>query len=236
MNDFNGNGHLNGNGNGNGHVNGNGNGNGVPTPAQKAWQTAREEAREQGRSVRDEEIRCIKTKGLSCWAKLLFWVLSKICWEKSPLLYEQRVGAVCITGRQLKLHFGFPPKRLYAQTKKTKDKSGKIVSTRRSPGAIEELQCAGLVWMSHKRIENIPSNKWPNVFNLIALVPERQQIKLGLLEDVVVTETDGGTSDFFAENRNGSSQTQQKGPANDQRGELPRTNGGCWQPLPAGHL
>jgi len=208
--------------NGNGHHNGNG----TKSPSEKAWDTAREEAREQGRSVRTEEIRCIKIKGMSVWAKLLFWILSKICWETSPFLHNKRIGSVCITGRQLQTFFSFPPKRLYTQTKKTKDKDGKVVSTRRVFGATEELVRAGLVWMSRKKIENIPAEKWPNVFNIAALIPQREQQSLGLLEAVVIVEddpptpheTNGGSSDFLAQNGGGSGQTPQNGPAKDQRG------------------
>lgn len=229
------------NGNGNGHSNGNGKPERELTPSEKAWETARAEAREQGRSVRDDEIRCIKNKGLSCWAKLLYWVLSKICWEKSPFLHNRRIGSVCATGRQLQTHFNFPQKRLYAQSKRKKDGEGKVLSTRRVAGAIEELETAGLVWMSRKRIENIPANKWPNVFNLTALVPQETQPGLGLLEDVVIVEdgaevqyTNGGSSDFLAQNRGGSGQTPQKGPAKHQRGELAATNGGSGQAPLAG--
>lgn len=210
-----------------------------PTPSEKAWETARERAREQGQSVRDEEIRCIKSNGLSCWAKLLFWILSKICWETSHFLHNRRVGSVCITGRQLRMNFNFPEKRLYTQTKRTKDKEGKVVASRRCPGAIEELETAGLVWMSHKRIENIPASKWPNVFNIVTLVPQVIQESLPLLEGVAVVEdhtTNGGSSDFLAKNGRGSSQTPQNGLANPRARELATTNGGsCQLPL-AGHL
>jgi hypothetical protein len=209
----------------------------VPNAADKAIETIRERAREQGRSVRDDEIRCIKTKGLSVWAKLLFWILSKICWESSPFLHDRRIGSVCITGRQLQNFFGFPQKRLYAQTKKTKDKAGAVVGTRRVCGAIEEMERAGLVWMSHKRIENIPSNKWPNVFNLCSLVPQHVQPGLGLLEGVVVSEetaTNGGSSDFLAGNGRGSAQLPQNEPANNRRWSLAATDGGSSQAPLAG--
>jgi hypothetical protein len=208
------------------------------TPSQKAWETARLQAREQGQTVRDDEIRAIKSRFLSVWAKLLFWIISKICWESSPFLHDRRIGSVCITGRQLKTHYGFPQKRLYAQTKRKKDKTGAVISTRKVPGAIEELETAGLVWMSHKPIQNIPTNKWPNVFNLTALVPQRLQQNLSLLEGVVVVEeetaTDGGSSDFSAENPGGSGQTPQKGLGCNQRGVLPATDGGSSQAPLAG--
>jgi hypothetical protein len=214
--------------------NNDGNGNGAvhPTPAERAWETARQRAREQGQSVRDEEIRCIKTKGMSAWAKLLYWILSKICWEASPLLHNRRVGSVCVTGGQLKKFFGFPSKRLYSQTKKLKDKSGAVVTTRRVPGAIQELVTAGFIWMSHKEIRNIPSNKWPNVFNLLVLVPQTTQPNLGLLEGVVIADeadTNGGASDFFAEKPNGACQPLQNGPAKHQRGCKPTPASGGWQ-------
>ena len=97
----------------------------------------------------------------------------------------------------------------------------------------------GLVWMSHKRIENIPASKWPNVFNIVTLVPQVIQESLPLLEGVAVVEdhtTNGGSSDFLAKNGRGSSQTPQNGLANPRARELATTNGGsCQLPL-AGHL
>lgn len=221
-----------------GPTNGNGNGNGK-TPSERAWDTARQHAREQGQTVRTEEIRCIKSKGLSSWAKVLFWILSKICWEASPFLHQKRVGSVCITSRQLQLHFGFPNKRLYAQTKRIKSKDGETVTTRRAIGSIEELVNAGFVWMSRKPIVNIPAEKWPNVFNVLALVPQETQPSLGLMEDVVIADdperqyTNGGSSLFFARSGGGSGQTPQNGLGRHQRGEWPTPAGGSW-PTPTG--
>lgn len=213
------------NGNGNGHANGNG-----KSPSEKAWDTAREEARKQGQTVRDDEIRCIKNKGMTAWAKLLFWILSKICWETSPFLHKGRVGSVCITGRQLKANFSFPEKRLYSQTKRVKDKtSGEVLTSRKVPGAIDELVSAGLLWVGKKPITNLPKNKWPNVFNLCALVSQVEQQNLGLLEDVTLVDdsaTDGGSSLFLPENRNGSGHTPQNGLAKPRFEPLATTNGG----------
>jgi hypothetical protein len=208
------------------------------SPQEKAWDTARQQAREKGRTVRDEEIRCIKSKALGPWAKLLFWILSKICWESSDFLHNQRPGAVCITGPQLKKYYGFPTKRLYPQTRKGKDKSGNVTATRVTPGAIEQLTAQGFIWVSRKQVRNIPAAKWPNVFNIAQLVPQHHQPGLGLLEDVVVVEdlelergvySNGGVSDFSSQNERGSSQTPENALAKGGTRPLAYTNGGSSQ-------
>jgi hypothetical protein len=230
--------------NSNGNTHSNGNGASEKTPAARAWDTAREKAREDGRSVRDDEVRCIKSKALGPWAKLLFWILTKICWESSDFLKDGRVGAVCITGPQLKRHFAFPSKRLYEQNRKVKDKEGKVIRVRTTPGAIQELVEQGFVWVSRKQVRNIPASKWPNVFNLIKLVPLREQSSLGLLEDVVVVEdenteeqgvySNGGARVFLPLNRNGSCQTPENGLAKHPKPPLPSTHGGTGQTPRAG--
>ena len=91
--------------------------------------------------------------------------------------------------------------------------------------------------MSKKAIQNIPTAKWPNVFNLSAIVAQREQASLGLLEDVILVEdqtTDGGSSDFLSKNGRGSGQTPENGLGNPRNGGLATTNGGSGQPPIAG--
>lgn len=224
------------------YLSGNGNGHPEKNPSERAWDTARQKAREQGQTVRDEEIRCIKSKTLSAWAKVLFWILSKVCWESSPFLHNKRIGSICITGSQLKKYFGFAPKRLYAQNKKVKDKAGNVVTTRRTPGAIEELVSLGFIWTGRKEIKNIPFSKWPNIFNLTTLVAQQAESNLGLLEDVVMAEEDpakvneptGVQGIFLPGNRPGPCQPLQNGLGKPGEPPLARTNGGTSPPPRAG--
>jgi hypothetical protein len=236
------NGRANGNGHANGHANGNGNGNGK-TPAEKAWQTARDKAAAEARTPfehqLDEELRALTDPALPDGAARLFLLIVKLSWQPfQGGRFKGQLGALAISARKLAAKVGCNVKAFYSK----KDKR----TGARRPGWIELLVQGGYVWLGRHRIPNIPENKSLNVYNVSIHVPRYAQGSLPWTDgswggEVTIAEEEatwgegeetlagegGGTvprnghSDFSAQNPAGNTESPEKGTACPPQGALP---------------
>lgn len=231
---------------GSGHSSGNGHSTGAPSPAQKAWQTAKDRAvaeaeqrqvenQRRGETERLEMIRALTDVNLSDGAARLFCLLLKAGWMKDfGGLYRDRVGSVMIDGRRLaRLCGGASVNRFYRKLRKEKrdPKTGELLQrASETDGWLNELVRGGYIWITKHRIPNIPPAKWPNVYNVACHVP--QQITPHLpwsdgnfgSENVVVEGCSPGENSLFdASNTPGHSERAENTNATHRNGSHPVT-------------
>ena len=235
----------------------NGNGSGLKylSPSQQAWQTAKDRAvaeaqareqenRDRGERERQEMIRALVDPYLSHGAARFFCLLCKAGWMKEfGGLHNNRVGAVLLEGRALARLCGgasvncLYPKRRKEKREESKDGAGKILrSASVTVGWIEELVRGGYIWLAKQRVKNMPSYRWPNVYNVAVHVPQQVTPSLPfrdgqLLSENVIAEdcSPVENKDFAPSDMAGDGQTPANTIEAHRSGGLPRTAAGDGQ-------